>query len=253
VETHRLNRFLASRGVASRRKCDEIIKTGRVRINGEIVLLPGARVMPGQDIVELDGCPVDGELPSLAYVMLNKPAGILVSVLDARNRPTVMELIPAALGRLFPVGRLDMETEGLLLLTNDGNVAFRLTHPSYQVEKRYRILVDERPTEAVLDTLRRGVDIGEGFTTSPAGVTYLGPREGGNVLALSIKEGRKRQVRAMCAAVGLTVVSLVRTGLGPLELGELPGGEWRELTEAELGALLAAVSKEPVPRETAKF
>ncbi len=253
METHRLNRFLASRGVASRRKCDDIIKAGRVRINGETVLLPGAKVLPGQDVVELDGCTVEGETPSPTYIMLNKPAGTLVSALDKRNRATVMELVPATLGRLFPVGRLDMDTEGLLLLTNDGNLAFRLMHPSYQVEKRYRILAKESPSDAMLDTLRKGVEIGDGFTSSPAGVTYLGPREGGHLLALSIREGRKRQVRSMCAAVGLTVISLVRSGLGPLELGELPRGGWRELTEAELGSLMAAVDKDPVPRVTGKI
>lgn len=253
VETHRLNRFLASRGVASRRKCDEIIKAGRVRVNGKTILIPGAKVVLGEDVVELDGCVVAEQEPPPAYIMLNKPAGVLVSARDFRNRPTVMKLVPTSFGRLFPVGRLDMDTQGLLLLTNDGIVAFKLTHPSFQIEKRYRVLVEETPDERVLVALREGVEIGEGLRSSPAGVTYLGPRKGGHLLALSIREGRKRQVRLMCAAVDLTVLSLVRTGLGPLELGELPTGSWRELTEAELEALMAAVKREPVDREMGKI
>jgi 23S rRNA pseudouridine2605 synthase len=253
AQGHRLNRFLASRGVASRRKCDEIVRAGRVRVNGDTVLLPGARVKPGEDVVELDGCPVSEQVPTPTYIMLNKPAGFLVSAWDARDRPTVMSLIPADFGRLFPVGRLDMDTEGLLLMTNDGDVAFRVAHPSYQIEKRYRVLVKERPDDSVLEALRHGVDIGEGFTSSPAGVTYLGPREGGHLFALSIREGRKRQVRAMCAAVGLTLLSLVRTGLGPLEMGDLPSGRWRALTGTELQALEGAVDKELVAREAGKM
>ncbi|UCF78092.1 MAG: rRNA pseudouridine synthase [Candidatus Eiseniibacteriota bacterium] len=253
MEAHRLNKFLASRGVASRRRCDEIIRAGRVRVNGATVLLPGTRVVPGRDVVELDGCPVAEHPPSVRYVMLNKPAGVLVSARDFRNRPTFRELIPASLGRIFSVGRLDKDTEGLLLLTNDGLVAFRLTHPSYQVEKRYRVLVGELPEKKALVSMRKGVDIGDGVRSSPAGVSYLGPREGGHLLALSIREGRKRQVRKMCAVVGLTVRSLVRTGLGPLELGELPKGSWRELTGAEREALRALVDREPVRLERGKL
>jgi 23S rRNA pseudouridine2605 synthase len=260
----RLNRFLASRGVASRRACDEIIRAGRVRVNGATVLLPGTRVMPGTDVVELEGHRLAQE-PEPKYIMLNKPAGVIVTAKDTRKRKAVTELIPASLGRLFPVGRLDLNTEGLLLLTNDGPLAFRMTHPSYGVEKTYEVLVKGRPKEPALKALREGVDFGEGLRSSPAKVSYLGSRRGrqvkdgdsngghlkdgqvkdGHLIRVVISEGKKRQVRRMCKAVGLIVLSLVRTGFGPLELGELPTGSWRELKGSELKALMACVKEKP--------
>jgi 23S rRNA pseudouridine2605 synthase len=278
MQACRLNRFLASRGVASRRACDDIIRAGRVRVNDATVLLPGTRVMPGKDVVEVDGCPL-AEEPEPKYILLNKPAGVIVTAKDTRKREAVTELVPSSLGRVFPVGRLDLNTEGLLLLTNDGPLAFRLTHPSFGVEKTYEVLVKEQPEEWTLRALVEGVDFGEGLRSSPAKVSYVGPREEGHreggerkggqakgrglrdgrvkhgqaargtlrhghaarghLIRLTICEGRKRQVRLMCKAVGLTVVSLVRTGFGPLKLGDLPTGSWRELTGSELEALMA--------------
>jgi 23S rRNA pseudouridine2605 synthase len=297
MQACRLNRFLASRGVASRRACDDIIRAGRVRVNGEAVLLPGTRVMPGKDVVDVDGCPLAGE-PEPKYIVLNKPAGVIVTAKDTRKRKTVTELLPSPLGRVFPVGRLDLNTEGLLLLTNDGSLAFRLMHPSYGVEKTYEVLVKERPDEVAVKALREGVEFGEGLRSSPARVAYVGFREegrrergevtgchakracvrdgqaehwkmkggrvksagvraehvrgkrakgaslrGGHLIRLTICEGKKRQVRRMCKAVGLTVVSLVRTGFGPLKLGDLRTGSWRELTGAELKALMACANE----------
>jgi len=254
MQACRLNRFLASRGVASRRACDEIIRAGRVWVNGAPVVLPGTRVRPGKDLVELDGQPL-AEEPGAKYIVLNKPAGVVVTSKDTRKRRVVTELIPSSLGRVFPVGRLDFNTEGLLLLTNDGPLAFRLTHPSFGVEKTYKVLVKERPGETTLKTLAEGVEFGEGLRSSRAKVSYLGTgkdpdarsecAKGGHLIRLTICEGRKRQVRRMCKAVGLTVVSLVRTGFGALELGNLPTGSWRELTDSELGALVACVKEKP--------
>ena len=274
MQACRLNRFLASRGVASRRACDDIIRAGRVRVNDATVLLPGARVVPGKDVVAVDGRPLSEE-PEPKYIVLNKPAGVIVTAKDTRKRKTVTELIPSSVGRMFPVGRLDLNTEGLLLLTNDGPLAFRLTHPRYGVEKTYEVLVKERPEGWTLKALEEGVDFGEGLRSSPAKVSYLGCREEGHrgrgetkgwqangggpkgasvtsdhLIRLTICEGKKRQVRRMCKAVGLTVVSLVRTGFGPLKLGDLPTGSWRELTGAEVEALVASArEKANVSRE----
>jgi pseudouridine synthase len=241
TEACRLNKFLASRGVASRRKCDELIKAGRVSVNGSSVLLPGTTVVPGRDSVELDGSPLAGP-PSSRYLMLHKPAGHIVSALDGRGRPTVLELIPPGFGRLFPVGRLDLDTEGLLILTNDGALAHGLMHPSRGVEKRYEVVVSEPPAESALKALRKGVDLGEGRRSSPTAASYAGPGVGGHVVRIALREGQKRQVRRMCKAVGLTVRRLVRTGVGPLELGTLPAGSWRELSEDEVHSLKATVS-----------
>lgn len=237
----RLNKFLASRGVASRRKCDELIKAGRVSVNGSTVLLPGTHVLPGKDSVELDGSPL-AEPPPGRYVMLHKPAGYIVSAADARGRPTVLQLIQPGFGRLFPVGRLDLDTEGLLFLTNDGALAHGLMHPSHGVEKRYEVLARELPAESALRALRAGVDLGDGSRSNPAVTSYGGPASGGHFLSIALREGQKRQVRRMCKAVGLTVLHLRRTGVGPLELGRLPVGSWRELTDMEVRELKEAVA-----------
>jgi 23S rRNA pseudouridine2605 synthase len=242
MQTCRLNRFLASRGIASRRACDDIIRAGRVRVNGTTLLSPGTKVMPGKDVVEVDGRGLVEE-PETKYIVLNKPAGVIVTAKDTRKRRVVTELIPGSMGRLFPVGRLDLNTEGLLLLTNDGPLAFRLTHPSFGVEKTYEVIVKERPGQRALEALRKGVNFGKDLRSSPAKVSYLGRCEDASwhLIRLTICEGKKRQVRRMCKAVGLTVLSLVRTGFGPLKLGDLPSGSWRELTGAEIKALTACV------------
>ncbi|MBN1503891.1 MAG: rRNA pseudouridine synthase [Candidatus Eisenbacteria bacterium] len=229
--------------MASRRKCDELVKAGRVSINGSTVLLPGTTIIPGKDSVQLDGAPL-AEPPVTRYLILHKPAGYIVSAADARGRPTVLELVPAAFGRLFPVGRLDLDTEGLLIITNDGDLAHGLMHPSRGVEKRYEVLVAEVISEGVLEALRRGVDLGEGRKSSPAAASYAGPAGGGHLLRIALREGRKRQVRRMCKAVGLTVRRLVRTGVGPLELGSLKVGSWRELSADEVRSLKNEVAAE---------
>lgn len=238
----RLARFLAHAGIASRRHAEDLIAAGRVQVNGVIVREQGSRISPQHDVVSVDGHIVR-QSERQVYILLHKPEGYLSTVSDPQGRPTVLDLLPAELRgqRLYPVGRLDSDTSGLLLLTNDGDFTLHLTHPRYALEKHYVALVEGRPTRAALNELRQGVviveDHGRRYRTAPAGCLAL--RRAGDCtwLTLSIHEGRKRQVRRMLAAVGLPVLSLKRAGIGALSLGSLPVGEWRYLTEAEVLAL----------------
>jgi 23S rRNA pseudouridine2605 synthase len=238
-EGERLARFLAHAGVASRRHAEELIAAGRVRVNGITVTTQGTRINPERDTVTIDGKSVHAPTKRV-YIMLHKPVGYVTTAFDPQGRPTVLDLLPAQLRRLriYPVGRLDIETSGLLLLTNDGNFAHRMMHPRYSTEKRYEALVQGCPTEDALAALRQGVTVvveDEGsYRTSPAQVRIL-QRVGANcMLALTIHEGRKRQVRRMLSAVGYRVLELKRVGMGSLVLGNLPVGKWRELTEEEV-------------------
>lgn len=236
----RLQKVLAARGWGSRRVCEEMIESGRVRVNGETAVL-GRRVDVERDVVEVDGAPV-GIRPDLVYYLLNKPAGVVSTAKDTHDRETVVDLVPAE-PRVYPVGRLDAETEGLLLLTNDGELTFRLTHPKFGVEKEYvaQVESDGRPvSREALAALRKGVDIGDGVT-SPAEVGELQP----GVLRIVIHEGRNRQVRRMCETVGYPVVRLVRTRIGPLVDKSLRPGEWRSLNLGEVRSLIEAVAGEP--------
>ena len=236
----RLQKVLAARGWGSRRVCEEMIESGRVRANGETAVL-GRRVDVERDVVEVDGAPV-GIRPDLVYYLLNKPAGVVSTAKDTHDRETVVDLVPAE-PRVYPVGRLDAETEGLLLLTNDGELTFRLTHPKFGVEKEYvaQVESDGRPvSREALAALRKGVDIGDGVT-SPAEVGELQP----GVLRIVIHEGRNRQVRRMCETVGYPVVRLVRTRIGPLVDKSLRPGEWRSLNFDEVRSLIEAVAGEP--------
>src|SRR6266566_2127247 len=222
----RLARFLAHAGIASRRHAEELIASGRVQVNGVITTRQGTRIHPEHDIVTVDGKPVHA-LPKRVYLALHKPVGYVTTVRDPQGRPTILDLLPAELRslRVYPVGRLDIDTSGLLLLTNDGDFALRLSHPRYSLEKHYHALVQGCPTGAQLKALREGVDIteddGRTHRTAPAQVQIL-RRAGPNCwLTLTIHEGRKRQVRRMLAAVGHPVLQLVRVGIGPLTLGDL--------------------------------
>jgi pseudouridine synthase len=239
----RLARFLAHAGIASRRHAEELIATGRVTVNGAVVSTQGSRVDPAHDRVSVDGKPVQAR-QQLAYVLLHKPMGYVSAVSDPQGRPTVLDLLPPALHqlRVYPVGRLDRDTSGLLLLTNDGDFALRLTHPRYQREKYYEALVQGQVDVRALAALRRGVSIseddGQHFTTSPAQVRQV-RREGPDTwLALTIHEGHKRQVRRMLAAVGCSVLRLVRVRVGSLTLSGVASGAWRYLTEKEVARLL---------------
>ena len=225
----RLAKYLAHAGVASRRASEEIIRAGRVTINGDPITDPATNVEP-TDRIELDGKAVASE-DKIVY-LLNKPKGVVSTARDTHDRPTVVSLISSSGRRLYPVGRLDQDTTGLILLTNDGELANRLMHPSYEVPRTYRARVDGAVREADLRRLRDGIELEDG-KTSPAKVRQLEP----DLIELTIHEGRKRQVRRMLEEVGKPVRELQRTRLGSLGLGDLEPGDYRELTPAEVERL----------------
>jgi len=233
TEPEKLQKVLARAGVASRRAVEELIAEGRVRVNGDVARV-GARVDADADVIEVDGALVS-TAAGLVHYLLNKPAGVISTAEDTHGRPTVVDLVPAE-PRVFPVGRLDAGTEGLLLLTNDGELTHRLTHPSFGVEKEYLASVEGDPAPAVVRALREGVDLDDG-RTAPAKVARVAP----GVLRITIHEGRNRQVRRMCEAVGHPVVRLVRTRIGPIADRRLKPGEWRPLSADEVRALGQAV------------
>jgi pseudouridine synthase len=232
----RLNAYLARAGVASRRRADELVAAGRVRVNGDVGQLN--TVVGHRDVVEVDGRRVD--LQRLAYVLLHKPAGVLTTARDPRGRPTVVELLSVD-ARVVPVGRLDADTTGALLLTNDGPLAHRLAHPRYGVPKVYETVVEGSPGREVLQALREGVDLEDG-RTAPARVRVLSKETGSTTLELTLHEGRKHQVKRMCAAVGHPVVRLHRSRYAGLGLEGLEPGDWRELDTDEVVALRRATS-----------
>ena len=237
----RLQRFLARAGIASRRGSEDLMTAGRVRVNGIVTRELGTRVDPLTDVVEVDGIVVRPEGQS-AYVMLNKPAGYVTTMSDPQGRPTVAELVPREPAGLFPVGRLDRDTTGLLLFTSDGEIAHRLLHPRFHVEKAYRVTLHDVPGPDELSRLAGGVELEDGLT-SPARVRVLDPGPPAT-LEIVIREGRKRQVRRMFAAVGCPVRALHRASFGPLELGGLAPGSWRHLDSDEVRALRLAAGQE---------
>lgn len=212
-----------------------MILEGRVAVNGFKVLELATFVNPRKDRVTVDGRPVSPP-EKYTYLLVNKPPGYLTAASDPRGRPTVMELAPPGGNRLYPVGRLDVDTRGLLILTDDGKLAFRIAHPRYGVEKKYLALVEGRPTKKNLDELRRGVDLGDG-PTRPAKVRLVSESRDTSKVEVTIHEGRKRQVRRMLETVGHPVISLQRTGIAFLELGDLKQGSWRRLKISEVAAL----------------
>jgi len=241
----RLNRYLAQAGVASRRGADTLINQGRVAVNGLVVESLGTKVEDGRDRVTVDGKPVRKSLPERVWIMLHKPAGTLVTLDDPFRRRTVRDLIPGLPGGVFPVGRLDKDSEGLLLLTNDGELAYRLTHPRFEVAKRYVVRVRGEVTEAEAARLARGVSI-EGRRTSPARVAVFERSPKASLLQVEIHEGRKREVRRMLAVLGHDVLELKRVSFAGLALSHLPPGKWRLLTGREVERLrrLAGFSPE---------
>ncbi len=238
AEPVRLQKLLARAGIASRRVVEDMIADGRVSVNGTVAQL-GDRADPDVDAIEIDGTLV-GVRPDTVWYLLNKPAGVVTTASDPEGRPIVVDLVPEE-PRVFPVGRLDADTEGLLLLTNDGDVTHRLTHPSYGVEKEYLAHVEGEPARGALRRLREGVELDDGMT-SPAKASTVAP----DVVKLVIHEGRNRQVRRMCEAVGHPVRRLVRVRIGPITDTSLSPGEWRPLTQAEVRDLeRAAVARPP--------
>jgi 23S rRNA pseudouridine2605 synthase len=237
----RLGKFLATAGVASRRASEEIIRAGRVAVDGATVTDPARDVDEHTDVT-VDGQPLSLTTERVIY-MVNKPAGVVSTARDPQKRPTIVSLVPADT-RLYPVGRLDADATGLILLTNDGPLAHRLTHPSYQVPKTYLAVVARPPVRATaIRALRQGIRLEDGLT-SPAEARLLKP----DTIELTIREGRKRQVKRMCDAVGHPVRSLTRVRFGPLELGNLRPGAHRHLTKAEVRALANAGERSTAAR-----
>ncbi len=236
-EPERLQKLLARVGVGSRRVVEDMIAAGRISVNGSVAEL-GQRADADTDMIEVDGALV-GVRPDTVWYLLNKPSGVVTTASDTHGRPVVVDLVPDE-PRVFPVGRLDLETEGLLLLTNDGEVTHRLTHPSYGVEKEYLAHVRGAPSRGALRTLREGVELDDGIT-APAKVSTVGD----DVVRLVIHEGRNRQIRRMCEAVGFPVVRLVRVRIGPITDRRLAPGESRRLEVDEVRSLeRAAVARQ---------
>ncbi len=235
-EGDRLQKVLARAGYGSRRVCEDLIIDGRVTVNGDVAVL-GRRVDVSTDDIRVDGAPV-GALPGFVYYLLNKPEGVITTASDEHGRQTVLELVPEE-PRVFPVGRLDRDTTGLIIVTNDGRFAQHLTHPSHGVEKEYMAEVECGPrgvSAGAVRELREGVELDDGMT-APAEVSQPDP----GVLRIVIHEGRNRQVRRMCEAVGHPVVRLARTRIGPIRDTRLPPGRWRTLTSDEVRRLSEAV------------
>jgi 23S rRNA pseudouridine2605 synthase len=231
----RLQRFLAEAGMASRRAAEILISTGHVAVNGQVVVTQGTRIDPDSDRVLVDGRRVR-PLPK-RYVALNKPAGYLCTRQDPRSRRTVLDLLPKEWSDLYPVGRLDNDTEGLVFLTNDGEFCLRLTHPRYRVPKKYITEVEgSLPLERLVQMTRGIEDAGEQLRADAARIIESDSRR--SILELVLREGKNREVRRMMAALGLEVLHLRRVQIGPIKLGELPSGRWRVLTPREVTALL---------------
>ncbi len=230
----RLQKVLAQAGVASRRKSEELIRQGRVMVNGRVVTELGTKVNPARDDVRVDGRRVHSA-PGRLYVMLNKPGGVISAMEDRRGRRALGDLVSLP-QRLYPVGRLDLHSEGLILLTDDGELANLLTHPRYEHEKEYQVWVNGEPTEETLQAWRQGVLL-DGKPTAPARVEVLGRRGDATLLRVAMHEGRKRQIRRVAELLGHPVRELKRVRLGPLELGPLEVGQWRYLTTKEVRSL----------------
>ncbi|UCH33934.1 MAG: rRNA pseudouridine synthase [Armatimonadota bacterium] len=240
----RLQKYLSAAGVASRRSAEELIAAGRVTVDGKVATL-GDKADPSRQTVAVDGQPVASV--AHAYFMLNKPKGYLTTVSDRFGRRAVMDLIPDAPPGTHPVGRLDADTEGLLLLTNHGDLTAALTRPSQEIEKVYLARVRGVPSHGDLERLRSGVKLEDGLT-APAKARLIDRQNDEAIVELTIYEGRKRQVKRMMAKVRHPVVVLKRTGFGPLRLGGLPRGESRELSDSEVRACIAAATRQPSPR-----
>jgi len=231
---------MARAGVGSRRACEQLIRQGRVQVNGQVVRQLGTRADPRHDEIFVDGQPL-AAADAQVYLMLHKPPGYLSTTHDPHGRPTVLDLLSVP-QRVYPVGRLDLDSEGLLLLTNDGPLTQRLTHPRYQHEREYRVLVRGQPGRQALRALRQGIELEDG-QTSPAEVRLIQgqPAPGGTTwLRVVLREGRKRQIRRMCATVGHPVERLIRVRTGPLHLGDLEPGASRPLTRQEIRSLRAS-------------
>ena len=238
-ELERLQKYLANQGIASRRKAEEYILQGKVKVNGKIVLELGTKINPQRDKVEFEGKEVKKK-EQKTYVLLNKPIDYVTTVKDQFHRNTVIDLVKGAGNNLLPVGRLDMYTSGALILTNDGNFIYHVTHPKHEVEKTYTVTLKGSVTQEEIETLKKGVVIDEEYVTKPAKVRILKIEEEKNIsrLEISIHEGKNRQVRKMCEAIGKKVLALHRSKIGEINVKDLKIGQWRYLTQEEVEKLM---------------
>lgn len=237
----RLQKFMADCGIASRRKSEEIIEAGKVKVNGHVAHI-GDKVNPKRDLVTVRGKKIN-KVNEMHYIMLHKPRGYVTTVSDELGRKTVMDLVRDVNARIYPVGRLDKDSEGLLLLTNDGEFANAMTHPSHNFSKTYRVTVRPGVNDEILAKLREGVEI-DGRMTAPCEVNVIVEEEGRAVLEIVLHEGRNRQIRKMCETVGIEVARLKRISEGSLKLGMLPQGKWRELNDNEVRKLMRVAQKQ---------
>lgn len=235
---NRLQKILAQAGYGSRRSCEVLISEGRVSVNGKTASL-GDKANPEEDQISVDGVLVSSP-EKLQYLMLHKPKGVLSTVTAPDRRPTVRSLIDLP-GRLYPVGRLDLNSEGLILMTNDGILTHHLTHPNFKHEKEYRLLIHPQPNEQQLNIWRKGMTLEDGSRTQPAQTWIEQKNPAGTWMRVILKEGKKRQLRRMAESTGLKVKRLIRTRIGNLRLGDLLPGEWRELTDEEIKQLKSLI------------
>jgi len=241
-EKVRLQKYIAECGIASRRKSEELIAAGKVKVNGRVASI-GDKINPREDSVSVDGRKIETE-KNHVYIMLHKPRGFITTMSDEMDRKCVAELVSDVGVRVYPVGRLDKDSEGLLLLTNDGEFANNMTHPSRHVPKLYRVTVRPGITEDQITQLTQGIMI-DGKMTLPANVRVVTVEPGRVVMEITLVEGRNRQIRKMCEELGLEVARLKRVAIGPIRLGMLEQGKWRNLTPEEIRALKRSVSKKP--------
>lgn len=252
----RIQKILARAGFGSRRSCEEFIVDGRVTVNGEKVIL-GGKADASKDKILLDGHPIPKISDEEIYIALNKPRGVLSDDVHEDSRKTVFDLVPVS-GHLFVVGRLDFDSEGLILLTNNGELANKLTHPRYGHEKEYRVLLYTRPDEKQLEAWRHGVVLEDGTRTQPAQVKIEGPAGKGVWIRVIMREGKKRQIREIGKTIGLPVQRILRVRIGTLLLGNLKPGEWRNLVSSEISSLKGGVTytdkriQKPAPHPTQK-
>ena len=237
AEGHRLQKVLAAAGFGSRRECEELITTGRVEVDRQVVTELGVRVFPMSQEIRVDGEVLKKTRP--VYIAIYKPKGYVCTNYDPDNRPRAIELVPEKMGRLFSIGRLDLESEGLLLMTNDGALTERLTHPKYEVAKRYRVQVAGLVDQSIIPQLKKGVYFAEGHAKA-SNVTIKGTHKNSSILEIELKEGKNREIRRLLARLGHKVMSLQRVAVGPVKLGKLLPGEYRVLTTAEVDDLYRA-------------
>ena len=237
----RINRILSEAGLASRRKADEIIRSGRIMLNGRAIRELGTKAEWGKDSIRLDGAEIPGP-EEKTYLMLNKPFGYVCTLKDPQGRPVVTDLLRHIPQRIYPVGRLDFDSMGLLILTNDGDFSFQLTHPRYHIPRTYKITVKGIVTEMDINAIKEGIKLEDGFI-SASSASVIGRQGEKSVIRLTIAQGRNRIVRRMMEALGYSVVHLMRTGFGSLELGDLKVGGYRRLDPEEVNALMEMVSR----------